>query len=413
MFSAERFELVQIVRRDRVVGEVPKSNVLAGPGYFYRPQQLLVNTEDLHLVADQLKRVKAIEHPELTRQFAEFDIPITVFQVVGVPIPALVSRLRSVKDTGDQVPRVGPNHVFGGEPLYHAGPGGEPSPASPVDGQWGTPDPDAPKVAALDTGIPADLATQHPELFARILTEGDDIDPLFSSGDLLEHDAGHGTFVSGILMQLAPWLRIDPERVLDALGLGDDAHITLGMAKAGCTLVNASLGGYTHDDMPPPAFEAFLAKRDPESLLVAAAGNNNQGRPFWPAAFKHVIAVGAVDNRGATPVKAPFSNFGDWVDCCAPGVEIRSTYVTGEWALNAPGDDGSIERLNGWACWSGTSFATPHVTAAIAARMKGTNLTPRQAAYDVLAQANTHVPGLGFYIAPEVDLNCPGCETSA
>lgn len=409
MFSAERFELVQLVRRRRVLGEVAATNVLAGLGYFYRPEQLLVNTEDLHLVAEQLRRVKAVEHPELNRQFIEHEIPITVFRVVGVPIPALVSRLRAVRDEGDPVPRVGPNHVFGGEPLYQAGPGGEPSPAEPAPGPWPTAAADAPKVAALDTGIPADLASQHPELFQRIVTEGDDIDPLFSSGDLLEHDAGHGTFVSGILMQLAPWLRIDPEKVLDQAGLGDDAQITLGMAKAACTLVNASLGGYTHDDMPPPAFQAFLAKRDPESVLVAAAGNNSQGRPFWPAAFKHVIAVGAVDNRNGQIKRAAFSNFGDWVDCCAPGVEIRSTYVKGEWRLDAPGDDGSVEQLDGWACWSGTSFATPHVTAAIAARMQSDGLTPRQAAHAVLAESTVHVAELGVYIKPALDLNCPDC----
>jgi subtilisin family serine protease len=210
-------------------------------------------------------------------------------------------------------------------------------------------------------------------------------------------------------MQLAPWLSIDPEKVLDEAGIGDDAHITLGMAKTGCTLVNASLGGYTHDDMPPPAFEAFLAKRDPESILVAAAGNNSQGRPFWPAAFKHVIAVGAVDNRNGQLQRAPFSNFGSWVDCCAPGVEIRSTYVTGEWRLEAPGSDGSMEKLTGWACWSGTSFATPHVTAAIAARMQSDGLTPRQAAHAVLAEATVHVPQLGVYVKPALDLNCPDC----
>src|SRR4051794_2730063 len=399
MFSDGQREIWNELRRKEVLGDRSKINVLEGPGYFYRPHQLLVNSEDLPLVAEELKRLKAVEDQELSEEFRRYEIPLTVFTVVGVPIPALVRRLRAVREDGSAVPRVGPNHVFGGEPLYHAGPGGEPSPSEPIEGKWGSVDADAQTVATLDTGISNDLAAAHPELFDRILSEGDDIDPLYSSGDLLEHDAGHGTFVAGIIMQLAPWLRIDPEKVLDRAGLGDDATITLGMAKANCTLVNASLGGYTHDDMPPVAFEAFLAKRDPESVLVAAAGNNNQGRPFWPAAFKHVIAVGAVDNRNATLTKAPFSNFGDWVDCCAPGVEIRSTYVTGEWRLV---ETGNLEPLKGWACWSGTSFAAPHVTAAIAARMNGTGLTPRQAAHAVLAEATQHVPDLGFYIKPEL-----------
>ena len=38
-------------------------------------------------------------------------------------------------------------------------------------------------------------------------------------------------------MQLAPWVTIDPERVLDSAGFGDDANITLGIARAGRTLM--------------------------------------------------------------------------------------------------------------------------------------------------------------------------------
>ena len=107
--------------------------------------------------------------------------------------------------------------------------------------------------------------------------------------------------------------------------------------------------------------------------------------------------------------RAPFSNFGDWVDCCAPGVDIRSTYVTGEWRLEAAEPAEAIEAMKGWACWSGTSFAAPQVTAAIAARMQGTNLTPRQAMHAVLADANVQVAGAGFFIEPDVELLCPDC----
>jgi subtilisin family serine protease len=403
MFDAERLELWLEVRVERVLGPRPKAEVLEGPGYLYRPEQLLVNTEDLHLVAEQLERVKAVELPEFTREFEEYGIPITAFLVTSVPIPALVSRLRAVRAEGSPVPRVGPNHVFFGEPIYMGSPASEPRPAPAPVNTWDQ-KAEGPTVAALDTGIPADLPTLHPDLSGRIVTEGDDIDTLYSAGDLLEHEAGHGTFVSGILMQLAPWLRIDPERVLDSAGIGDDRTVALGLAKANCLLANASLGGYTHDDMPPPALEAFLGRRNPESVVVAAAGNNAQNRPFWPAAFKHVIAVGAVDTRAGALDRAPFSNYGDWVDCCAPGVDILSTYVSGEWRLDAPGDDGSLERLDGWAYWSGTSFATPQVTATIAAKMRETGATPRQAAHAVLAEATTPVPGLGFFIKPAGNL---------
>ena len=47
-----------------------------------------------------------------------------------------------------------------------------------------------------------------------------------------------------------------------------------------------------------------------------------QRRPFWPAAFKQVLAVGAVDQKGAQWLKADFSNYGWWVDAAARGVNL-------------------------------------------------------------------------------------------
>ena len=37
-----------------------------------------------------------------------------------------------------------------------------------------------------------------------------------------------------------------------------------------------------------------------------------------------MIAVGALDAGG----RAAFSNFGSWVDACAPGVDVVSTFFT-------------------------------------------------------------------------------------
>ena len=55
---------------------------------------------------------------------------------------------------------------------------------------------------------------------------------------------------------------------------------------------------------------------------------------------------------------AEFSNTGDWVDACAPGVDVVSSFVRLR--------PGSGERDYGFARWSGTSFATPQVAAEIA-----------------------------------------------
>ena len=392
-------------RAVRVLESEPPSNVLLGPDYLYRPYEVLVHNADLHLVEAELKQLRATVHGDLTEELARYQIPITVFRVTTTPVPTVINLLRARRDLNDPAPRVAPNHVLIGEPRYMGGPGGEPRPATPGL----EPSPEGPAsltVGALDTGVPTDLGALHPSLEARLVTEDPDIDTLYTAGGLLDHEAGHGTFVSGIVMQLAPWVAIDPEKVLDSAGVGDDISVTLGLARSNRSLVNASFGGYTHGDRPPLALETFLAGRDPESVIVAAAGNNSSSRPFWPAAFKHVIAVGAVDTTTPGLDPATFTNFGDWVDCCAPGVDIKSTYVTGEWLLAATGQ---LETFKGWACWSGTSFAAPHVVSAIARRMLDTGLTPRQAAHAVLAETTTYVPGLGFYVEPEADLVCRDC----
>lgn len=76
-------------------------------------------------------------------------------------------------------------------------------------------------------------------------------------------------------------------------------------------------------------------------LVFFAAGN--EGRPYGaPAGYPGCVAVGAI-----TPIgnRSNFSNYGDWVDICAPGSDIFSTVPD-----------------NKYDTMSGTSMACPHVT---------------------------------------------------
>lgn len=75
-------------------------------------------------------------------------------------------------------------------------------------------------------------------------------------------------------------------------------------------------------------------------VVVFAAGNENLANGV-PANYAPVIAVGSMDNSGH---KSSFSNYGDWVDICAPGSSIFST---------VPGS---------YATLSGTSMACPQVS---------------------------------------------------
>jgi len=76
-------------------------------------------------------------------------------------------------------------------------------------------------------------------------------------------------------------------------------------------------------------------------VLVAAAGNEGNDTPFYPAALPEVLAVAASKSGD---VRATFSNHGAWVDVAAPGQTIYSTYKGG-----------------GYAYMSGTSAACPIV----------------------------------------------------
>jgi hypothetical protein len=258
----------------------------------------------------------------------------------------------------------GPNTCWRGEPMYQGGPGGEPRPAKPrqlaKEGSAGDADAD---IATLDTGFLPDLPAP---LRVCLKHDADDTDVVDADANgVLDTQSGHGSFVAGIVHQLYPGLVIDPGRVLDSTGIGDDATVTRELLENRAPVVNLSLGGYTEDDRPPTALGRVLRGLGRTTVLVAAAGNNASDRPFWPAAGKGVVAVAAYDSTSGRPERAGFSNFGTWVDVCAPGRSLVSTFAT-----FPPRSVESRQRFAGWAEWDGTSFAAPQVAGAIAHRMR-------------------------------------------
>jgi hypothetical protein len=123
-----------------------------------------------------------------------------------------------------------------------------------------------------------------------------------------------------------------------------------------------SLGGYTKNDKPPPVVAAAIARAQARgAVVVAAAGNNASCKPYWPAAIPSVVAVGATH----CGERAWFSNFGEWVNAWADGVDVVSTFF--EFQGEQPAVSGvDYDNYHGWAKWSGTSFAAPRVAAALA-----------------------------------------------
>ena len=98
-------------------------------------------------------------------------------------------------------------------------------------------------------------------------------------------------------------------------------------------------------------------------LFIAAAGNsgaNNDATPAYPSGYanSNIIAVAALNNNGTL---ASYSQFGaTTVDICAPGSAVYSTVPV------KSGKGRNVVISGGYASYSGTSMATPHVSGAAA-----------------------------------------------
>ncbi len=203
------------------------------------------------------------------------------------------------------------------------------------------------KIAVIDSGI--DLS--HPAFVGRLAPASEWKDFVDDDNNPQEvgsgHGFGHGTGVAGVILQVAPNATILPIRVLESDGTGDlddvVAAIDWAMRK-GVKVINLSLGSTT-DLKTMKDMLKLIAKYD--MIAVASAGNNGQPSIEYPARHgAEVVGVGSVDKND---VKSTFSAYGKTLDVMAPGEFVYTAYPN-----------------NQIAHWSGTSFAAPMVTGAIA-----------------------------------------------
>ena len=200
-------------------------------------------------------------------------------------------------------------------------------------------------IAVVDTGV--DL--NHPDLKNR-LTKGFNV---IENNQFPDDDNGHGTHVAGIIASetnntegvagITWYNKIMPIKAMEAGGYGTTFDIAKGIVWAvdhGADVINLSLGNYQPSALMKKAVDYAYQNN---VVLIAAAGNDNTDQPSFPAAYPEVIGVSAIDYNG---IRASFSNFGDYIDVAAPGVQIPSTYFNQQ-----------------YAALSGTSMASPHVSA--------------------------------------------------
>ncbi|WP_019953371.1 S8 family serine peptidase [Yoonia vestfoldensis] len=225
---------------------------------------------------------------------------------------------------------------------------GEDCAAHAMIGWAGWPSAMRPRIGMIDTGV----NTAHPALQGRRLK--------VYQVDLGDREAAgrvHGTAIAAMLVGSVtgrvPGLLPDAELIaveaFHARGSGEQAD-AFSVANAvdllisqGVDVINMSFSG------PENAVLKRVVERAAELDigLVAAAGNGGPGSaPAYPAAWQEVIAVTAVDARERIYRQA---NQGPYVALAAPGVDI--------W---------TAASISGGRLRSGTSYATPFVTAALA-----------------------------------------------
>jgi len=269
-------------------------------------------------------------------------------------------------------------------------------------------------VGVVDTGIvlhdDIQHGTPHPWLASRVVPSEIAEGRLPDDRRFLEPGDAHGTFVAGLVLKEAPAASI---RMVPALEGGftseeivADAIDTLG--REGVKLINLSFSGDTADrgGDRPALLDAALSRLPLDVVVVAAAGNFADDRPAWPASHERVIAVGAVDERSDGSVQpAAFTSFGPWVDAYADGVAVLGPFCWYEESADPDRCDiGSCwhgsdprrpQRYQGWARWSGTSFAAATVTGAIARLAGDEDIAVQDAAKRLLRSAPT-IPVAGL-----------------
>lgn len=241
------------------------------------------------------------------------------------------------------------------------------------------------RVGILDTGVSQQNATLRSRVVAWQNVCADRRDPFDAPSNTdsnfngkRDEAVGHGSMVAGLIAQVAPFADLVICRVADADGNASAWTLIKGLATSvtrGCEVVNVSLGSA---ERVPAISDVLDWVEASGTVVVAAAGNDGHEGGNFPAALSEAIMVTGVDSADR---KASFSNWDRDSTQCAPATGVMSAWWNGTVGT-----------------WSGTSFAAPLVTGAIAdalrsvprkspaairaaVRLSGTNVDAKNPAY--------------------------------
>jgi subtilisin family serine protease len=123
-----------------------------------------------------------------------------------------------------------------------------------------------------------------------------------------------------------------------------NAYLTAGYegivyaADHGCHIINCSWGGAGGGSFGQLTIDYAAINKG--ALVVCAAGNDGNETVFYPASYKYALSVASTGSTSDN--KSSFSNYGMYIDVCAPGSNIYSTNYNNTYGYS-----------------SGTSMASP------------------------------------------------------
>ncbi|MBL4941621.1 MAG: S8 family serine peptidase [Colwellia sp.] len=192
------------------------------------------------------------------------------------------------------------------------------------------------KICVIDSGL--DLP--HEDMGAQGGTISGTNDS--GTGNWFNNGGPHGTHVAGTIAALNNGIGVrgvigsDPSlhiiKVFNASGWGYSSDLASAIntcVSNGSSVINMSLGGSGSNNTERNAIQAAY---DAGALLIAAAGNDGVATSTtdalsYPASYDSVMSVAAVDS---TKALADFSQKNTQVEISGPGVDVYSTYPTGQ-----------------------------------------------------------------------------------
>jgi subtilisin family serine protease len=194
-------------------------------------------------------------------------------------------------------------------------------------------------LAILDTGI-----ADRPDFGGRVISHD-------NMTNAARPGSAHGTHVCGTAIAYStnpsgPLVGVATETLVRDIQIigpngGSDSQFARGIDKAiayGVDVINMSVGTPNNNSVINNAVKRAY---DAGIILVSAAGNDGRGTIMYPGALDQCISVGNLNIL--TNIVDITSSTNRYVDCYAPGDNVFSTVP------------------NGYALYSGTSMATPHV----------------------------------------------------